>query len=84
MKATIKYVGPLLAAAVIGGAIGVAPVAIADPGATTFSHTRVRATPAPSPGPAATPFDTGSDPLVPPDAGADPYVPYFPGMELPF
>jgi hypothetical protein len=84
MKTTIKYLGPLLAAAVIGGATGVAPVAIADPGPTAFSQTKTIATPAPSPGPARTPFQTGTDPLVPANVGADPYVPDYPGMDLAF
>jgi len=50
MKTTIKFIAPWLAAAAIGGAIGLAPVAAA-------------ATPAPSPAQPA--FETGPNPLVP-------------------
>ena len=62
MKTQIKYVTPWLAAAAIGGAIALAPIASAA------TH------PAPV---AATPTAVGSagtDPLVP--YGTDPYVPY--------
>jgi hypothetical protein len=37
MKTTIKYIAPWLAAAAIGGAIGLAPVASAAPGSTPVS-----------------------------------------------
>jgi hypothetical protein len=60
VKATVKFIAPWLAAAAIGGAIGLAPVAAA-------------ATMAPSPAPAHA-FDTGPDPLVP--YGTDPRVPF--------
>jgi hypothetical protein len=62
MNTKIKYVAPWLAAAAIGGAIALAPVASAA------------AHPAPV---AATPSavgGAGTDPLVP--YGTDPYVPY--------
>jgi hypothetical protein len=61
MKTTIKFIAPWLAAAAIGGAIGLAPVATA-------------ATPASSPTPAQPAFETGPDPLVP--YGTDPRVPF--------
>jgi hypothetical protein len=61
MKTTIKFIAPWLAAAAIGGSIGLAPVAAA-------------ATPAPSPSPAQPAFETGPDPLVP--YGTDPRVPF--------
>jgi|GEM_PF-1495478 len=59
MKA-IKYVAPWLAAAAIGGAVALAPIASA---AT-----------APTPAPAATTGTAGTDPLVP--FGTDPHSPY--------
>jgi hypothetical protein len=61
MKTSIKSVAPWLAAAAIGGAIALAPIASAatPPAATTH------------PAPAAS---AGTDPLVP--YGTDPYVPY--------
>jgi len=62
MKSTIKYIAPWLAAAAIGGAIGLAPVASAVTG------------PAPSPNPAPPALETGPDPLVP--NGTDPYIPF--------
>jgi len=61
MKTTVKYIAPWLAAAAIGGAIGLAPIAAA-------------ATGAPAPGPAHAAFDTGPDPLVP--YGPSPRVPF--------
>jgi hypothetical protein len=57
---TVKFIAPWLAAAAIGGAIALAPVAAA-------------ATAAPSPAPAHA-FDTGPDPLVP--YGPNPRVPF--------
>ena len=86
MKTTIKYVAPWLAAAAIGGAIGLAPVASAAPSATPISQTKVVAHPTASSAPAPTPFGSGEDPLVP--SGANPYVPYalgypFGGVDLP-
>jgi hypothetical protein len=74
MKTTIKYIAPWLAAAAIGGAIGLAPVASAAPGTTPVPQTKVAANPAPAPAP--TPFESGTDPLVPGNVGADPYIPY--------
>jgi hypothetical protein len=59
MKA-IKYVAPWLAAAAIGGAVALAPIASA-------------ATP-PAPAPAASTGTAGTDPLVP--FGTDPHSPY--------
>jgi hypothetical protein len=70
MKTTIKYITPWLAAAAVSGAIGLAPVALADTGTTPVKV----AAPAPAPAPAPTPFGSGPDPLVP--SGVNPYVPY--------
>jgi hypothetical protein len=76
MKTTIKYIAPWLAAAAIGGAIGLAPIASAAPSSTPVSQAKVVSNSAPSPRPAPTPFQSGTDPLVPGNVGADPYVPY--------
>ncbi|MDT5259575.1 MAG: hypothetical protein QOD10_4655 [Mycobacterium sp.] len=67
MKTSVKYVAPWLAAAAIGGAIALAPMASAatTPAATT--HTA----------PAAS---AGTDPLVP--FGTDPQVPYVLGYHV--
>jgi hypothetical protein len=69
MPTITKYVAPLLAAAAISGAIGLAPVALAAPstGAGTTTATPVR-------GQAPTPDESGVDPLVPADTGANPFV----------
>jgi hypothetical protein len=66
MNTTVKYIAPWLAAAAIGGAIGLAPIASAAP-----------ATPA-GPTTPATPFEYGTSPLVEGNVGADPAIPYFP------
>jgi hypothetical protein len=67
MKTSIKYVAPWFAAAAIGGAIALAPIASAStpPAATTH------------PAPAAS---AGTDPLVP--FGTDPQVPYVLGYHV--
>jgi hypothetical protein len=70
MKTTTKYLAPWLAAAAIGGAMGLTPVASAAP----VSPTKSVASPAPSPTPGPARFGAGEDPLVP--NGTDPYVPY--------
>jgi hypothetical protein len=62
MKNTIKYLTPWMAAAAIGTAIALAPVA----GAATA--------PMPHSGPATTVGTAGTDPLVP--YGTDPHSPY--------
>jgi hypothetical protein len=80
MKTTIKYIAPWLAAAAIGAAIGLAPVASAAPGSTPVLQTKVAANPASAPAP--TPFQGGTDPLVPGNVGADPYVPYVLGAPI--
>jgi hypothetical protein len=59
---TIKYLAPSLAAAAIGGAIVIAPIASAA------THV------APAPTPASSSAPPGTDPLVP--YGTDPAVPY--------
>jgi hypothetical protein len=60
MKSTLKFVTPWLAAAAIGGAIALAPVAAADTQAAPTATTSAVAAP-------------GTDPLVP--YGTDPQVP---------
>jgi hypothetical protein len=84
MKTTIKYIAPWLAAAAIGGAIGLAPIASAAPASTPSSHGKVATSPTVSPAPVPTPFESGTDPRVPSDVGADPLVPYVPGTGRPF
>jgi hypothetical protein len=74
MKSTIKYVAPWLAAAAIGGAIGLAPVAGAVTGSTPVLQSKVFAHQAPAPNPAPPQLETGPDPLVP--NGTDPYIPF--------
>lgn len=76
MKTTIKYIAPWLAAAAIGGAIGLAPIASAATGTTPVAQTKAAAIQAPAPRPAPTPFESGTSPLVPSNVGADPYVPF--------
>ncbi len=86
MKTTIKYFAPWLAAAAIGGAMGLAPIASAAPATSPSSHgkaaTNTTASTAPAPTP--TPFESGTDPRVPSDVGADPLVPFVPGTGRPF
>jgi hypothetical protein len=67
MKKSIRYAAPWLAAAAIGGAIALAPLASAatPPAATTH------------PAPAAS---AGTDPLVP--FGTDPHAPYVLGYHV--
>ncbi len=60
MTTTIKYVAPWLAAAAIGGAIALAPIASAASPSTATTH--------------SAPAAAGTDPLVP--YGTDPQVPY--------
>jgi hypothetical protein len=67
MKATIKYLAPWMAAAAIGGAVALSPIASA---ATT---------PAPHSGPVAV-GTAGTDPLVP--FGTDPRSPYVFGYHV--
>ena len=74
MKTTIKYIAPWLAAAAVGGAIGLAPVASADTGSAPVSQTKVIANSAGPATPAPTPFESGASPLVP--TGTDPYIPF--------
>jgi hypothetical protein len=68
MKTTIKFVAPWLAAAAIGGAVALAPIA----GAATVST--------PDSGPAATVGTAGTDPIVP--FGTDPHSPYVLGYHV--
>ncbi|MDT5132034.1 MAG: hypothetical protein QOE41_1345 [Mycobacterium sp.] len=74
MKTTKKFIAPWLAAAAIGAAIGLAPVAGAATVSTPVSQIKAAANPAPAPAP--TPFESGTNPLVPGNVGADPSVPY--------
>ena len=66
MKTTIKYVAPWLAAAAIGGAVALAPIASA---ATTPTNS----------GPVAV-GTAGTDPIVP--FGTDPHSPYVLGYHV--
>jgi hypothetical protein len=85
MNRTVKYIAPWLAAAAIGGAIGLAPIASAAPTATAGSQGGVsHAAPSNSNAPAPTPFEYGPSPLVEGNVGADPAIPYFPGQGRPF
>jgi hypothetical protein len=67
MKTTIKYIAPWLAAAAIGGAVALAPIASAATPSAAATH----------PAPASSP-DT--DPLVP--YGTDPHSPYVFGYHV--
>ena len=84
MTTTIKFIAPWLAAAAIGGAIGLAPIASAAPATMSSSHSKVVTNAPASTAPAPTPFETGTDPRVPSDVGADPIVPFVPGTGRPF
>jgi hypothetical protein len=84
MRPTIEHAATWLAAAAIGGAVALSPVASADPGHTPVSPPKVAHHSTASSGPAQTPPDTGVDPLVPNTPGANPYVPDYPGMDRPF
>jgi len=64
MKTTLKYVAPWLAAAAIGGAVALAPIASAA------THPASIASAATHPAPVSS---AGTDPLVP--YGTDPQVP---------
>jgi hypothetical protein len=84
MKTTIKYIAPWLAAAAIGGAMGLAPIASAAPATTPGPHDKVVPNTTASTATAPTPFESGTDPRVPSDVGADPLVPFVPGTGRPF
>lgn len=64
MKRTAKYVAPWLAAAAIGGAIGLSPVAFANPVYGPVPQAPAP-TPVPAPAPAPAPSNVGASPLVP-------------------
>ncbi|WP_324929904.1 hypothetical protein [Mycobacterium sp.] len=68
MKTKIRYIAPVLALAAIGGAISLAPVALAAPGAAATAQlvqpAAAAAAPSPSPSPAPT-QPTSGDPAVP-------------------
>jgi hypothetical protein len=76
MKTTIKYIAPWLAAAAIGGAIGLAPTASAANVSSPVAQIKAAANPAPSPASTPTPFESGTNPVVPGNVGADPSTPY--------
>jgi hypothetical protein len=67
MKTTIKYLAPWMAAAAIGGAVALAPIASAA------------VAPA-QPGPVASVGTAGTDPVVP--YGTDPHSPYVLGYHV--
>jgi hypothetical protein len=84
MKATIKCIAPWIAAAAVGGAIVLAPVASADTGATRVAHDQAVAQAGPSPSPAPTPpVASGADPLVPFGTHVDTDQPYDPYIKNP-
>ena len=74
MKTTLKYVAPWLAAAAIGGAVALAPIAGAAthpaPIASAATHPAPIASAATHPAPVSS---AGTDPLAP--YGTDPQVP---------
>lgn len=81
MKMASRYLTPLLAAAAITGATGLAPVAVADPGTTGAAQGTVQQPVPPAPtsslrrAPAQPPsYGVGVDPLVEAGTGADPFV----------
>ena len=79
MRTIIKYAAPLLTAAAIGGGLGFAPVAGAEP-VCAGGRIAAEGCAAPSRSERATPPDVdGVDPLVPTNTGADPDVPWVPG-----
>jgi hypothetical protein len=80
MKSTIIYAAPLLAAAAISGAIGLAPLAFANTGSGPVPHSASATSTAPAPAP----YGTGVNPLTPGDVGASPYVPVYPGYSPAF
>jgi hypothetical protein len=67
MKTTIKYIAPWLAAAAVGGAVALAPIASAATPSAAATHS------APTAG-------AGTDPLVP--FGTDPHSPYVFGYHV--
>ena len=76
MKSVIHYLAPLLAVVAIGGAVGLAPVALADAGTRSVVHSAAPSNPAPAPTSSDWPeYETGVDPMVPSNTGADPVVP---------
>lgn len=74
MTTRIKFIAPWLAAAAIGAAMGLAPVAAADSGSAPVSQSNIVADPGVSATPVPTPEGTGTDPLVP--YGTNPVAPY--------
>jgi hypothetical protein len=75
MKTNKRAIAAGLAAAAIVGAIGLAPVAAANPGTAGAPQAAVQkavpAAPAPPPGPVQAPTPSGGDPQVPFGSGFD-------------
>lgn len=74
MTTRIKRIAPWLAAAAIGAAMGLAPVASADSGSVPVPQGNLVADPGVSDTAAPTPDGTGTDPLVP--YGTNPVSPF--------
>ena len=74
MKLSITCITPWVAAAAIGVAMGLAPVASADSGSAPFPQRTIVADPGVSSAAAPTSPGTGPDPLVP--YGTNPVVPF--------
>jgi hypothetical protein len=87
MKTKLRYVAPLLATLVVSGAIGLAPVASAGPGAAAGSRAALQTTVGPNPPDphifVPSPYRSAEDPLVPNPQGANPFFPFYPGYDLP-
>ena len=77
MRTKIRYIAPLFAVASISGAVGAAPIAIADTGTAHGASADSRSAPTP-------PGVDGVDPLVAANTGANPFVFIPPGYDLPF
>jgi hypothetical protein len=65
VKTNTRYIAPLLVAAAIGGAIGFAPVALADAGTAGAPQSALQKAAAVDPIPSPAPSQTGGDPQVP-------------------
>lgn len=74
MRTNIKCIAPWLAAAAIGAAVGLAPIASADAGLAPVPQSNIVADPGVSATASPTTDGTGTDPLVP--YGTEPVAPY--------